>query len=183
MTTMRDGVDELDQLRVSVLERAKPSGGEERSLKNRIARSKSTASPSRSRIIVFALSHSHWRGSPPSVGTLRCTSIAAPFELHLEVSSRNGARNAAHGDDLYCSAGEACHAPAAYAEEMRMFAEPAVRSSSHFETPNVIANVAASHEIGLDEIDQIAIDGRPVKSEDGHLLRDLAMRHRSWRML
>ncbi len=60
-----------------------------------------------------------------------------------------------------------------------MFANVAVTSPAHFKAPNVIANIATSDQIRLDEIDQIAIDGCPVKTKNGHFMSDLSVGHRS----
>lgn len=56
-----------------------------------------------------------------------------------------------------------------------MLARVVRASAADLETPDVIAEVGPRHEVRFDEVDQVAVDRRPVEAEERHLLGDFAV--------
>lgn len=65
------------------------------------------------------------------------------------------------------------------ADEVGM--RPIVIVADGLEAPHVIAHVGAASEPGLGEIDEVAVDRRAIPGLGGESIRDVAVRHRSFR--
>ena len=100
------------------------------------------------------------------------------LDLYFDGASGDRAGHSVGGHEAHRSAWEARDTATGDAQEVGMLAPVPVVAAPDRKAPDVIAEVAARHQLRLDQIDEIAVDRGAIEPEQRQLLRNLTMAQR-----
>lgn len=106
---------------------------------------------------------------------------AAAFEQDLGHLADHAFLGSGGMFDADAAAGQTRDLAAINADEVRMLAGHFASGSPHFKSPNMISQLNSGEDPSVSQLDQVAIDGRPVKTLGGQKIRNLGMAQRTGR--